>query len=146
MGTTNNTERASAGAGTTACPCGAETSGAEGSRTRGYTALQVLDLLNAQQVALLAGAEKRAARLRDAVFAAGKSAGAPEGLDAAATAEWLGRAAARSTVRRLWGEQMVTPADGFPSTGTGRVPDTKPAAPAREKVARRRSKVKGGAA
>ena len=99
MGTTNNTERASAGAGTTACPCGAETSGAEGSRTRGYTALQVLDLLNAQQVALLAGAEKRAARLRDAVFAAGRAAGAPEGLDPVALAEWLGQTAALAAVR-----------------------------------------------
>ena len=116
MGTTNNTERASAGAGTTACPCGAETNGAEGSRTRGrndagdrgYTALQVLDLLNAQQVALLAGAEKRAARLRDAVFAAGRAAGAPEGLDPVALAEWIEHIASLREVRVA----SMTPAGG----------------------------------
>ena len=118
MGTTNNTdtERAFAGAGTTACPCGAETNGAEGSRTRGrddagdrgYTALQVLDLLNAQQVALLAGAEKRAARLRDAVFAAGRAAGAPEGLEPVALAEWIERIASLREVRVA----SMTPAGG----------------------------------
>ena len=123
MGTTNNntsSERASAGAGATACPCGAETNGAEGSRThgrneaedRGYTALQVLDLLNAQQVALLAGAEKRAARLREAVFAAGKAAGAPEGLEPVALAEWLGQRATIRATGRLWGVELETPAEG----------------------------------